>query len=186
LILIADNIWFTYKARIQAQARLAKNDFHSQTLLIWYALASAVLGVITLRYEHVLGKDTDMLAAIVSIALLVISLLVAGRDFRGRSIEMRRNYLELEELYFQVKLANGYNKQDVERYAKILASAENHSSLDDMYFRVFHNGSLTDRLPTYREIILVYLYVAIRFAMLFICYAFPLLAVVLAVKPAFY
>lgn len=39
-----DSVWFTYKARIQANNRLDWLDFHSQMLLVWYAILSATLG----------------------------------------------------------------------------------------------------------------------------------------------
>lgn len=90
-----DAVWFTYKARIQAHNRLEWLDFHSQMLLVWYAILSAVLGVLALRYEHVLGPDTDLMATVLSVALLGVSLAVTNRDFRVRAMAVRKNYLQL-------------------------------------------------------------------------------------------
>ena len=69
-----DNVWFTYKARIRAHKRLEWLDFHSQLLLVWYAILSTTLGVLTIRSSTLLGPDTDVMATILSVALLGISL----------------------------------------------------------------------------------------------------------------
>lgn len=94
-----DNIWFTYKARINAHHRLEWLEKHSQFILVWYAIFSAVLSVISIRFPKVLGGNTDIIASILSVALLGISLVVSNLDFRGRAISMRRNYLALQRLY---------------------------------------------------------------------------------------
>ncbi len=73
-----DNIWFTYKARIQAHHRLEWLEKHSQFILVWYAILSAVLSIVTLRFPKVLGDNTDIVAAILSVALLGISLIVSN------------------------------------------------------------------------------------------------------------
>lgn len=96
---VNDKVWFTYKARIQAHQRLSKNDFHSQVILVWYALISALLAIVAIRYPHFLGSDTDIAAAALSVLLLAVLMLVANRDFRGRAISMRSNYLALQGLH---------------------------------------------------------------------------------------
>ena len=65
-----DNIWFTYKARINAHHRLEWLEKHSQFILVWYAIFSAVLSVISIRFPKVLGGNTDIIASILSVALL--------------------------------------------------------------------------------------------------------------------
>ncbi|NNC09875.1 SLATT domain-containing protein, partial [Corallococcus exiguus] len=84
-----DKIWFTYKARIKAHERLERMDFHSQLLLVWYAILSSILAILSIRYPTILGDNTDILGAILSIGLLAISLSVTNRDFRGRAMLMR-------------------------------------------------------------------------------------------------
>ncbi|WP_321840772.1 SLATT domain-containing protein [Paraburkholderia bannensis] len=171
-----DSIWFTYKARIRAQVRLSKNDFHSQALLVWYAFCGAVLATLALRFPKVLGDDTDMLAAILSIALLVVSLMVTGRDFRGRSIEMRRNYLALESLYRKAKVVRSplTPQQVEERYEQLLSEVENHTSLDDMCARVFHTGILYSRIPSFLESTTARGYVLLRMLILSFLYILPI------------
>lgn len=85
-----DNVWFTYKARIQAHQRLEWLDTHSQFLLVWYAILGAVFSVVTIRHPHVLGANTDILASVLSVAVLGVSLVVSNLDFRGRALVMRK------------------------------------------------------------------------------------------------
>lgn len=170
-----DNIWFTYKARIRTQVRLAKNDFHSQALLVWYAFCGAVLAILTIRYPEVLGKNTDILAAVLSTSLLVVSLMVTGRDFRGRSIDMLRNYLELQSLYRQAEQnPPPFSPQEIEkRYQSLLAEVENHTSLDDICSRVFSTGKLTSRIPSLVERCYAGGYIILRTVVLICLYGLP-------------
>ena len=169
-----DKTWFTYKARIQAHIRLCWLEVHSQLLLIWYAILSAALAVVAIRYPHVLGRDTDVLAAVLSIALLGISLAVANRDFRGRSIAMQRNYLELQRLHDQAMAGGSFGTSDLTRYHDLLAAVENHREIDDKLFRVLHANTLTTRHPTLAEKLNVYGYLALRIVVTFLLYLAPI------------
>jgi len=173
--MLSDKIWFTYKSRIRAHERLTSNDLHSQHLLIWYALISAVLSIAILRYPKLLGENTDIFTATMSVALLVISLLVANRDFRGRGIEMRRNYLALQRLYRECIAPGGPTRSlsDIDDdYQELLAEGENHTTRDDKHFRVFQDG-LTSRIPSCREKAEVFGYLFVRYTLLFVLYAIP-------------
>lgn len=174
-----DNIWFTYKARIRSQVRLAKNDFHSQALLVWYAFCGAVLAVLAIRYPQVLGANTDILAAILAIALLVVSLMVTGRDFRGRSIEMRRNYIGLHALYRRAEQTPPLlTAQEIEdQYDLLLNEVENHTALDDVCARVFNSGTLTSRNPSVVETGVACGYIVLRTVVLLGLYLLPAMAV---------
>ncbi|MFL9966423.1 SLATT domain-containing protein [Paraburkholderia sediminicola] len=171
----ADRIWFTFKARIRAQIRLSKNDFHSQALLVWYAFCGAALAVLVIRYGTILGGNTDLLAAVFSVAILVVSLMVTGRDFRGRSIEMQRNYLALQSLYRRaIQTPTALTDAEIEEeYDRLLESGENHGTLDDICARVFHTGELTSRAPTKFESARAYAYVVVRTATTFFLYTLP-------------
>jgi hypothetical protein len=171
--LMRDKIWFTYKARIQAQARLSWLDFHSQLLLVWYAIFSACLAVITIRYPQALGKDTDVLSAVLSIALLGISLAVANRDFRGRAIAMRRNYLQLQELYDQTAPPAGFSDEALQRYHSLLSDVENHSDIDDKLARTTQALKLTSRVPSWMEVAEAYGYLARRLIITILLYIAP-------------
>ncbi|MBS4694491.1 SLATT domain-containing protein [Aeromonas allosaccharophila] len=145
-----DNIWFTYKARIQAHKRLVWLDFHSQLLLMWYAILSATLGVLTIRQSTLLGPNTDIFATILSIALLGVSLTVTNRDFRVRAMIMRTNYLQLQRLYLEIPANTTPTKDQASKYYELLAESENHHEIDDQNARVFAQG-LTSRHPTCLE-----------------------------------
>ena len=148
-----DGVWFTYKARIQALKRLEWLDFHSQLLLVWYAVLSTALGVLTIRSNEVLGANTDIMATILSVALLGVSLIVTNRDFRVRAMHMRTNYLELQKLHRRLPEESQDpnspkpSEEQIARYDELLAATENHREIDDRIARVFATG-LTSRLPT--------------------------------------
>jgi hypothetical protein len=183
---LANKLWFTFKARIRAQERLSNNDFHSQLLLVWYVLVSAILSVIVIRYPNCLGEDTDVISAILSVVLLVLSLLVTNRDFKGRAFAMRQNYLDIQSLYNALTLQNQPTRSTEEiseNYQKILNESENHCEIDDKYFRVFQKE--TTRPASYREMAEVYLYLGLRYLILFFIYMIPVLVFFGMALPSF-
>lgn len=143
-----NDIWFTYKARIAAEVRLKNNDLHSQILLVWYAIVSSAAGIVALRYPNFAGPNTDIYTAVLSVALLSISMLVASRDYRGRALQMRANHIALKRYYEELKTGIADPKNKPENYSKLLLECENHSSYDDRYFRVFNKANLSSRHPT--------------------------------------
>ncbi len=182
-----DKIWYTYKARIRSSERLNFNNAHSQYLLVWYALVTAALSIITIRYPETLGPNTDISSAIMSVALLVISLLVANVDYRGRAIGMRKNYLELQYLYDTILSHTSLESPTAEmlkKYNDLLSDCENHLSVDDKYWRVMlpkHAALKLTRPPSTREIFDTYTYIVIRVTLLFLLYALPILSAFLLV-----
>ncbi|MCV4282349.1 SLATT domain-containing protein [Pseudomonas capsici] len=174
-----DNVWFTYKARIQAHKRLEWLDFHSQMLLVWYAILSTVLGVLTVRYEHILGPNTDLMATVLSVALLGVSLAVTNRDFRVRAMAMRGNYLQLQKLYRDLSGGTTLTSEQTKKYGDLLAESENHREIDDRIARVFA-ADLTSRMPTVFESVYTVCWLSTRLLVTIALYAFPLAAGVYA------
>lgn len=172
---VIDKVWFTYKARVQAHIRLDWFDFHSQLLLIWYAIVSVAIAIISIKYEHALGKDTSIISSVVSVILLGITLAVTNMDFRGRSIEMRKNYLALQHLYDRTNLLNQFNNTDLDEYHKLLSEVENHKEIDDKIFRVNQYNSLKTRKPTCFDFLQVYLYLTIRLIIVSSMYLAPII-----------
>lgn len=172
---VKDSVWFTYKARIQAHNRLEWLDFHSQMLLVWFAILSTVLGVLAIRYEHILGPDTDVLATVLSVALLGVSLAVANRDFRIRAMAMRKNYLQLQGLYRELAQNTLPTPTQTQQYDELLAESENHREIDDRIARVFSTG-LTSRTPTALESCYAISWLGARLVITAALYAFPLAA----------
>lgn len=171
-----DNIWFTYKARINAHHRLEWLEKHSQFILVWYAILSAVISIVTLRFPKVLGENTDMLATILSVALLGISLIVSNLDFRGRAISMRRNYLALQRLYSETSDGQPLTQEQKNKYHDLLAEVENHRIIDDKAARVDQVG-LTTRIPTNKEKQTVIVWKIKRFIFTYFLYLLPLIFV---------
>ncbi|EGT4507616.1 SLATT domain-containing protein [Cronobacter sakazakii] len=170
-----DKVWFTYKARIQAHHRLQWMDTHSQFLLVWYAILGAVLAIVVIRYPHLLGCDTDILGAILSIALLGVSLSITNRDFRGRAMNMRKNYLALQNLYNEISHQQPIAPEYIRKYDTLLNEVENHSEMDDKKFRVAHAAQLTSRFPAWHEYVQVYMCSIIKYASLASLYLAPLI-----------
>lgn len=174
-----DSVWFTFKARIQAHNRLEWLDFHSQMLLVWYAILGTVLGVLTIRYGRLLGPDTDIMATVLSVALLGVSLAVTNRDFRVRAMAMRKNYLQLHALYRELTSDVAPTAAQSLRYDQLLADTENHREIDDRIARVFASG-LTSRSATAFESIYAVSWLSARLIITLTLYTLPLVVAVCA------
>lgn len=170
-----NKVWFTYKARIQAHHRLEWMDTHSQFLLVWYAILGAALAVVAIRYPTLLGKNTDIFGAILSITLLGVSLSVANRDFRGRALNMRKNYLALQHLYNVINTRNTVQPEDIVKYDELMNDVENHQDMDDKTFRVRNSSQLTSRHPRKKEYFQVYLFTVFKYVVLLIFYTTPVI-----------
>lgn len=170
-----ENIWFTFKARIQAHTRLEWLDLHSQLLLVWYAILGAILSIVTIRYPQALGTNTDILATVLSVALLAVSLSLANRDFRGRALAMRVNYRGLQRLHAEIDKDSGATLQQVTCYHDLLAQSENHRDIDDLIFRVRNSATLESRRPNSGEVVYAYIWLALRFVVTLALYGLPLL-----------
>ena len=168
-----DDVWFTYKARIAAELRLKNNDIQSQILLVWYALVSSAASIVAVRYEKFAGPDTDIYTAILSVALLVISMLVANRDYRGRALQLRANHIALKKLHDDLKSGAVSAADKPAAYSKLLAECENHSSYDDRYFRVLNGDGLTTRRPTIADYFFMSVVCLFRVISLVLLYILP-------------
>jgi len=176
LHLMNDDIWFTYKSRIAAEARLKNNDLHSQILLVWYAIVSSAAAVVALRYGKFAGPDTDLYAAILSIALLGISLLVASRDYRGRALQMRANHISLKRLYEELNAGIIPADKKPELYSKLLSECENHTPYDYRHFRIFHAATINSHKPTKIDYLLFFPPYIARIGGFLVLYLLPFLA----------
>lgn len=170
-----ENIWFTFKARIQAHTRLEWLDLHSQLLLVWYAILGTVLSIVSVRYPQALGADTDIFAAILSVALLAVSLSLANRDFRGRALAMRTNYRGLQRLHAQIDKDNDATPEQLTCYHDLLARSENHRDIDDLIFRVRNSATLENRRPNPGEVVYAYIWLVSRIFVTVVLYGLPLL-----------
>lgn len=169
-----DDIWFTSKARIAAELRLRNNDIHSQVLLVWYAILSATASIVAIRFEKFAGPNTDIFLAVLSVALLGVSMLVANRDYRGRALMMKANHIELKKLYDELKSGQIDPSKKPAMYAKLLLECENHTTYDDRFFRVFNHKGLKTRRPGFVDCTLVLTVISTRVGAMLVLYAVPL------------
>lgn len=166
-----NEIWLTRKCRIHAEVRLKNNDVHSQALLVWYAILSSALAIFSIRYPHILGEDTDLYACVLSVALMVASLVVTSKDYRGRSLAFRANYLALQQLYSDLLSGVVLEKDKSKHYEELLSQCENHSNYDHGYFVLF--GGSDEILSKWRTIVIC-IQIILRVCIFAILYTFPL------------
>lgn len=177
---ISDNIWFTRKARIQASERLLSNDNHSQILLVYYSIINTCLSVILIKKVAFLGDNSDLILVIMSLNILVTSLFVANKNFKGRALSLKAHYIELQRLYFEAVDAEETNKdlkEIREDYTRLLDIVENHAPIDDIVFRVLNESNLDTRKPNRNEKVAAHTYRAIRFLLLSALYISPIIAI---------
>lgn len=124
-----DNVWLTYKAHNRAHKRLEWLDFHSHLFLVWYAILSTTLGVLTIRRSSFPGPDTNVAPNIISVALFGVSLAVTNRDFRVRAMLMRSNYLKLRSLHRELPVNSEPTTEQANKYDELLAESENQETL---------------------------------------------------------
>lgn len=173
---LKNRIWITYKSRIAAENRLKNNDLQTQSLLVWYAFSAAVISVLSIRYPKFLGDDTDIFSAIFSIALLVISLWVTNRDYRGRSLMMRSNHLQMKRLIDQVNWDGDFDLVRVSNdYSNLLNECENHTSYDYNYFRIIDATNLETNIPSWSDRASLFFFFVIRWGIYSFLYSIPLL-----------
>lgn len=179
---LSDNIWFTRKARIQASERLLSNDHHSQLLLVTYSIINTCLAVILIKDSAILGGNTDLALVIMSIVILVTSLFVTSKNFKGRAESLKNHYIELQKLYYKALDAEESSDKDSirairEQYTDMLDLSENHRAIDDYVFRVLNKKTIDTRKPSIYEILITYSYKALKSLLLIFLYVSPLLAI---------
>ncbi|MDF5806587.1 hypothetical protein P4238_27180 [Pseudomonas aeruginosa] len=103
---------------------------------------------------------------------------MTNRDFRGRSMAMRSNYLQLQNLYnvldAQNAAGNPATPAQINQYADLLAECENHREVDDRIARVFASN-LSSRHPTGFERKYAYYWLTLRLITTTALYALPLI-----------
>ncbi|ACB65644.1 conserved hypothetical protein [Burkholderia ambifaria MC40-6] len=143
---LTNRIWFTRKARIQAEKRLLQNDFHSQLMLQIFTAYILVLSIYMLKF-HAGGISDDA----ANVTLLVVSVLLFGRtpavnsrNFKGRAEAFKIMYVKLQLLLDNLADLDWANSIEEaqhayaevqQEYARIIADGENHSEIDDAVAR---------------------------------------------------
>jgi hypothetical protein len=182
---LKDKVWFTFKARIVAHEMLVFKNNLTQLLLVWYSFLSVVSSIILIRHNSFFGKDGDIYLTGMSLFVLILSLIVSNRDYRGREKEMRINYLQLQALYREIELsqtsASCVDKLETwnARYQQILEAGENHRGYHDLCQRVRSAASLTSRKPSKTELVTYYLAYTGKSTAVILMFSLPVLLLLL-------
>lgn len=130
-----------------------------------------------------LGDNTDLILVIMSVNILVTSLFVANKNFKGRALSLKAHYIELQRLYYDAVDAEEKNlelKEIREKYIRLLEIVENHAPIDDIVFRVFNESNINTRKPSFNEKVTAYVYKSLRFTLLTTLYILPIIVIYIA------
>ncbi|MDU9402922.1 SLATT domain-containing protein [Pseudomonas sp. zfem004] len=126
--MFADNIWWTRKARIQAEKRLLSNAFQAQLLLIWYSFLSAAVSIYYLKATASSFANVSWVAF--SVLILSISGFINGLSYKERANLIKECYENLQDIYTQAKKQGADIEKIGTRYQEILKICENHEDID--------------------------------------------------------
>lgn len=134
---LSENIWLTYQARLQASKRLAKNGFHSNNILITYAIINICIAVMAIKEIGLISEQKDLFLIVMAIILLVAVLLITSQKFKEKSLLLKSHANELYKVYYQALEAEDLDSKDRlthlrKRYEKILNSKEVHKPIDEI------------------------------------------------------
>ncbi|WP_236725797.1 SLATT domain-containing protein [Solemya pervernicosa gill symbiont] len=129
---LLDSVWWTRKARIQAEKRLLSNAFQAQVLLLWYSFSSAASAIYYLKISE--GNSNPALAGIAwvvfSVLILCVSGFISGLSFKERAGLIKECYETLNILYQKSKGPHINAEEISTEYNQILGVCENHTDRD--------------------------------------------------------
>lgn len=128
----SDNVWWTRKARIQAEKRLLSNAFQSQILLLWYSFSGVASAIYYLNLgDSGSNPDLNGIAWVVfSVLVLCISGFINGLSFKERAGLIKECYETLNGLCQKSKDDGANFFQLNSEYDQILGVCENHTDRD--------------------------------------------------------
>lgn len=190
---LAERVWFTRKAWIEAEKRLLSDEYHTQLLLVAYSAYTTCISVVLLAFDPPAGdkKLVDTSMVVLAVALLVLSFYLNSKSFKDRASRFKAGYLELHDIESEARLLayqmgatppaplviNGL-KALSDRYTKILREVENHSELDDVRARIGAGNGLLSRHLTLAEHVRFHALYLARIALLGAMYIAPAAAIV--------
>ncbi|KLN98053.1 SLATT domain-containing protein [Moellerella wisconsensis] len=125
---LADNIWWTRKARIQTEKRLLSNAFHSQVILLWYSFFSVAVSVYYLNNPQ---NGIEAISWVVySVLVLCISGFINGLSFKERANLIKECYESLNSIMHQASKQNSDLDTLSTAYESKLNACENHTDKD--------------------------------------------------------
>ena len=130
----SDNIWWTKKARIEAEKRLLMYSFQSQVLLLWYSFSGVAASIYHLKN----GTSSEEMWVIYSVLTLCISVFISGLSFKERAALIKDSYEALNTLYYKVKSVESERGEEANKriallrdeYSQLMGTSENHTDTD--------------------------------------------------------
>ncbi|MHB1749847.1 MAG: SLATT domain-containing protein [Acidithiobacillus sp.] len=126
---IADNIWWTRKARIQTEKRLLSNARHAQLLLLWYSFVSVCASIYYLRFNTQSGY-ANVVWVMFSVLVLCVSGFISGLSYKERAAIVKDGYESMNSLYRKSQKGNADFDEITKEYEQILNLSENHADID--------------------------------------------------------
>lgn len=127
-----DNVWWTRKARIQAERRLLSNAFQSQLLMLWYSFCGVAASIYYLKIDN--SSPNNELPGIIwvvySVLILCMSGFITGLSFKERAGLIKECYEALNTFYQKAKTDNADIGAISKEYEQILGLCENHTDYD--------------------------------------------------------
>lgn len=144
---IEDRSYKSYKGRMYASQRLALRGKAWNASLLSLTVATTIASIGLLTNDGMYGAAGPTVFACLAVLSLVISLVVAGQNYNGRSRDLFNNYRRLQRLSTEAEYLRDNNDvvdQDkvealLSRYNDLLDDSENHSEAD--YERTLDEGS---------------------------------------------
>lgn len=134
---LSDRIWWTRKARIEAEQRLLRMSFHFNLLLFYYSAFSVGTSVYYFKFAPK-SEYINFVWVLFSILIFCIQCLSSGFQLNRRAGLLKECYEALGNLEQKCnKASEGELIQIGENFTLILRSCENHQSLD--YYRAIFN-----------------------------------------------
>lgn len=183
---LEDDIWWTRKARINAEKRLLANAAHVKAISLWYAFTSVAVSIFYLQSDD-LDPYADALWVIYASLILAISAYNSGSNLRERAGLIKECYENLKTLTHKAKVA-GSMDEVAKQYHELLGLCENHHDID--YEKALVNEHLSNpskansetklkkgmtKAPTLVHYINVTIYSLKRYTVLVFLYLLPVL-----------
>ena len=127
---LSGNIWWTRKARIQAEKRLLSHATHSQVLLLWYSFSGVASAIYYLEFDSGTTDVSGIVWVVFSVLVLCISGFINGLSFKERASLIKESYETLNDILRRSKLESADSGELGIEYDQVLSVCENHLDRD--------------------------------------------------------
>ncbi len=170
---LKNRIWKTYKSRINSAERLERNNNFIAFLSIYY---SAVLAAVSILNYVNKNSNMDVVSIVLSVMVTILFLYFDGRNYKERYINMKKNYNELNLLYYKVEsdieisnISQEHFEEITQKYIDLLGNVENHLEKDYIKYAL---GDKTVNL-TFKHKIIYYISEAFEYVFKGVVFMIP-------------